>query len=153
MSENGESEQNLPFLQVNIQYIKDLSFELPDAPMIFQELRNGAPDINVDVNVSGRTLGENVFESTLTLRVSGDLNGKPVFIAELAYAGVFTISVPKEDLQPVLLIECPRLLFPFARSIISNVTGEGGLPPIALQPIDFAGLYRQRMEQPPQGHA
>lgn len=140
-------EQNLPPIQVNAQYIKDLSFEVPGAPAVFVELQNGQPEIAVQVNLNAQPLGENLFEVVLQMNIDAKLNGKPAFIAELAYGGVFTLNVPEEHVQPMLLIECPRLLFPFARNIIADVTRDGGFPPMLLQPIDFVALFRQRLEE------
>ena len=149
----SEQENQLPPVQVNAQYIKDFSFEAPNAPMIFNELGNQAPDISVQVNLNGQPLQENIFEIALQLNVEAKLGDKVAFIVELTYAGVFTIHVPEEHVQPVLLIECPRLLFPFARNIIADATRDGGFPPMLLQPIDFVQLFRQRMQQESAGNA
>ena len=147
--------QPLPPLTVNVQYVKDLSFEVPSGPEIFASLRS-APQVQINLDVQARRLqeGQNVFEVVLSVRAeateppSNGTAGRPVFIAELAYAGIFTIAnVPDDTVEPMLLIECPRLLFPFARSIISDVTREGGFPAVLLQPIDFIALWQQRRQQ------
>ncbi len=142
-------------LVVNIQYIKDLSFEVPGAPAVFTTLRS-APrvDINLDVQARRITDGENVFEVVLAIRavaVDATEQAKPgetlanVFLAELAYAGVFTLTgIPENTMEPVLLVECPRILFPFARNILADVTRDGGFPPVLVQPIDFLALWQQR---------
>jgi preprotein translocase subunit SecB len=152
MSENAAP---LAPLTVNIQYIKDLSFEVPGAPAIYTTLRQ-APAVNINLDVQVRKLEENatVFEVTLAIRAEGNVPGaegeKPtiVFIADLSYAGVFTINgIPENQHEPILLIEAPRLLFPFARNILADVTREGGLPPVMLQPIDFVQLWQQRRAQ------
>jgi len=83
----------------------------------------------------------------LHLKIEALLEGKALFILELAYAGVFTLNLPEEQIHPVLLIECPRLLFPFARNIVADMTRDGGLPPLLLQPLDFVQLYRARAEE------
>ena len=140
-------QQNLPPIQVNAQYIKDLSFEAPGAPAVFVELQNGQPDIAVQVNLNAQPLGEKLFEVVLQLNIEAKLNEKTAFIVELAYGGVFSLNVPDEHVQPMLLIECPRLLFPFARNIIADVTRDGGFPPMLLQPIDFVALFRRRLEE------
>jgi preprotein translocase subunit SecB len=134
-------------LQVNAQYVKDLSFEVPGAPAIFGELSSAAPEISVRVNVGAEPLQQNVFEVVLQLNIEAKVKDKTAFIVELSYAGVFTLNLPEEHIQPVLLIECPRLLFPFARNIVADVTRDGSFPPMMLQPIDFVSLYRTRMEQ------
>jgi len=150
--------QGLPPLMVNIQYVKDLSFEVPGAPLIYTTLR-AAPrvDINLDVQVRRIQEGQNVFEVTLAVRAEAQEatgnGGTPepgarVFLAELAYAGIFTLTnVPENAVEPMLLVECPRLLFPFARNILADVTRDGGFPPVLLQPIDFVALWQSRRAQ------
>jgi preprotein translocase subunit SecB len=152
-------QQPLPPLMVNVQYIKDLSFEVPNAPEIYATLRS-QPNVQINLDVQARALqeGQNVYEVVLSVKAdaretpagngNGTAEGRPVFIAELHYAGVFTLNgVPAEAVEPLLLIECPRLLFPFARAILSDVTREGGFPPVLLQPIDFVGLWQARKAQ------
>ena len=153
----------MPPLVVNVQYIKDLSFEVPNAPEIYATLRS-QPAVQINLDVQARALqdGQNVYEVVLAVKAearetpaAGAANGtaqpaegRPVFIAEMQYAGVFTLNgVPQEAIEPLLLIECPRLLFPFARSVLSDVTREGGFPPVLLQPIDFVGLWQSRRQQ------
>ncbi len=155
MSDSAE-QQPLPQLQVNAQYVKDLSFEVPGAPGIYGELSNGAPEISVRVDLAAEPLQQNVFEVVLNLAIEAKIKEQTAFIVELSYGGVFSVNVPAEHVQPVLLIECPRLLFPFARNIVADVTRDGGFPPMMLQPIDFVTLYRNRIEQlsqEPQGNA
>jgi preprotein translocase subunit SecB len=148
-----------PPLLVNIQYVKDLSFEVPGAPMIYTQLK-AAPrvDINLDVQVRRVQEGQNVFEVTLAIRAeaheataNGAAAAEPgarVFLAELAYAGIFTLNnVPENAVEPMLLVECPRILFPFARNILADVTRDGGFPPVLLQPIDFVALWQSRRAQ------
>ena len=143
----SDNDQQLPPLQVNAQYIKDLSFEVPGAPGIFGELNAAAPEISVRVDLNAEPLQEGVFEVVLKLAVEAKVKDKTAFIVDLSYAGVFSLNVPQEHVQPVLLVECPRLLFPFARNIVADVTRDGGFPPMMLQPIDFVTLYRSRMGQ------
>ena len=133
-------------LLVNAQYIKDLSFELPNAPDILRRLTQ-QPQIQVNVNVQARHLSGESYEVSLTLNADAKLGEEALFIVELVYAGVFTVQgVAEESLRPLLLIEAPRLLFPFARAVISGLTREGGLPPMLIQPIDFADLYRRQLQ-------
>ncbi|MDR3439612.1 protein-export chaperone SecB [Telmatospirillum sp.] len=150
-------QQPLPQLQVNAQYVKDLSYEVPGAPGIFAELAGASPEISVRVDLAAEPLQKNVYEVVLQLAIDAKIKDHTAFIVELSYGGVFTLNIPEEHVQPVLLIECPRLLFPFARNIVADVTREGGFPPMMLQPIDFVSLYRSRMEQAaqqqPQGTA
>jgi preprotein translocase subunit SecB len=140
-------------LTVNIQYVKDLSFEVPNAPAIYSTLR-AQPNVNINLDVQARRIqdGQDVFEVTLQIKAEATepsaTNGaepSPVFIAELSYSGVFTLSgVPEDTVEPVLLVECPRLLFPYARNILADVTRDGGFPPVLLQPIDFVALWQSR---------
>jgi preprotein translocase subunit SecB len=156
MSEAQAAQQPVPPLLVNAQYVKDLSFEVPNAPEVFSSLR-AQPNVNINLDVQARRLqeGQDVFEVTLQIKAeavdnaSGAANGggepKPVFIAELAYCGVFTLNgVPENTVEPLLLVECPRLLFPYARNILADVTRDGGFPPVLLQPIDFVALWQSR---------
>jgi preprotein translocase subunit SecB len=139
---------NQPPLTVNGQYIKDLSFEVPGAPAIFHEMQGQNPEIPIHVDIDATKLADTAYEVVLHLRVEATLpGGKPVFIAELAYGGIFILNVPEEHVQPVLLVECPRLLFPFARNLIADMTRDGGFPPLMIQPLDFVQLYRSRLEQ------
>ena len=152
--ENTQSTQ--PPMVINGQYVKDLSFEVPGAPGIYGEMQGQNPNIPIHVDINANQVAENTFEVVLHLRVEARLeDNKPVFIAELSYGGIFTLAVPAEHVQPMLLIECPRLLFPFARNIIADLTRDGGFPPLMIQPIDFVQLFRSRMEAEaqPAGHA
>ncbi len=149
--------QPAPPLQLNIQYTRDLSFEVPGAPQIFLSLRE-QPRVDLQLDVQARPVEgqQNVFEVSLQIRAEAKLAETTCFIAELAYCGVFTLNVPQEHLEPVLLVECPRLLFPFARNILADVTRDGGFPPVLLAPIDFVALWqsrRQQAGQPPVGNA
>lgn len=146
MTENN-SESALPPLVVNGQYVKDLSFEVPGAPAIFAEMQGQNPNIPIHVDINAQQLHENTYEVALHLKVEARLNdNRPVFIVELVYGGIFTVNVAPEHVQAMLLIECPRLLFPFARTIIADMTRDGGFPPLMIQPIDFVQLFRSRME-------
>ena len=144
-------------LVVNIQYVKDLSFEVPNAPAVYSTLR-AQPNVNINLDVQARRIqeGQDVFEVTLQIKAeatepTATANGAeptPVFIIELSYCGVFTLNgVPDDTVEPVLLVECPRLLFPYARNILADVTRDGGFPPVLLQPIDFVALWQSRRAQ------
>lgn len=161
MSESNTAAPATPPLVVNIQYVKDLSFEVPGAPAIYTQLRSPPRvDINLDVQARRIQEGQDVFEVVLAIRaeaieaVDAPAEGQRVFVAELAYGGVFTLTgIPEESVEPILLVECPRLLFPFARNILSETTREGGFPPVLLQPIDFVALWQSRRAQPVAGNA
>ena len=136
-------EQNAPALMINSQYIKDLSLEIPLAPQIFKEVSKQSK-ISVDVNVQTTNLEDTTYNVDLNLTLNGDIEDKKLFILELTYSSVVTLNVPKEHIEPILNIEIPRLLFPFARNVISQCLMEGGLPPIMLSPIDFTAYYASR---------
>jgi preprotein translocase subunit SecB len=151
-------------LVINIQYVKDLSFEVPGAPQIYTQLRS-QPQVGINLDVQARRLRDDqgVFEVALVIKAeahdtsqqggNGQANpgGAVVFVAELTYAGVFTLTgLPENAIEPVLLVECPRILFPFARNILSDVTRDGGFPPVLLQPIDFVALWQARRAQAPE---
>lgn len=147
--ENGAAKeaagQEQPMLSVLAQYIKDFSFENPNAPGSLRP-REGAPEININVNVNASAIGEGNYEVTLVLEAKAAADKDVVFNVELTYAGIFRIQgLPDEAMQPALLIECPRILFPFARQIVSDATRNGGFPPLMIDPIDFARLYQSRM--------
>ena len=138
-----------PQLNVLAQYTKDLSFENPNAPGSLAPQQQ-QPAINIQINVSANNIAEHEFEVTLSVEGKAENAGKVMFSFDLAYAGVFRIlNVPKENLHPLVMIECPRLLFPFAREIIATTVRNGGFPPLLLDPVDFVGLYQQRMAQQP----
>ena len=135
-----------PQLMVLAQYTKDLSFENPNAPGSLQQ--TAQPQINISVNVVTSPLSDTDIEVTLRLEGKAETAGSVLFNIELQYAGVFRIqNVPQEQVQPLVLIECPRLLFPFAREIIATSVRNGGFPPLMLDPIDFVSLYQQRLAQ------
>jgi preprotein translocase subunit SecB len=135
-----------PQLMVLAQYIKDLSFENPNAPASLQQTTQ--PQINISVNVVTNPLSDTDIEVTLRLEGKAETAGSVMFNIELQFAGVFRIqNVPQEQVQPLVLIECPRLLFPFAREIIATSVRNGGFPPLMLDPIDFVSLYQQRLAQ------
>ena len=111
---------------INGQYVKDLSFEAPNAPEIFTLMQGEVPAIQVDIDVEAEPSGDNLFEVALTVRAEAKLKDELAYLCEVEYAGLFTVNVPKEHLGPVLLIECPLIIFPFLRRIIADVTGDGG---------------------------
>ncbi len=128
------------------QYVKDLSLENPRAPQSLQSQKQ--PEIAITVNVNAAPLNENDYEVSLQLEANAKTDEGVLFNVELLYAGIFRIQgVPKDQLHPVILIECPRLLFPFARQIVAEATRNAGFPPLMIDPVDFAALYRQRLVQ------
>lgn len=145
---NGaQAGQAQPTLNVLAQYVKDLSFENPGAPASLRT-RDKQPQININVNVNANPMAEKEFDCTLTLNAKAEVEGTVLFNVELVYGGVFRIDgFPQEHMLPVLFIECPRLLFPFARQVIADATRQGGFPPLMIDPIDFAQMFQQRMAQ------
>ncbi len=136
-----------PSLRILGQYLKDLSFENPNAPASLAPQQK-QPDINIAVNVNAKNLGPTEFEVELHLNAKASGEGKVIFAAELLYAGIFKLeNFPQNLLHPAVLIECPRMLFPFARQVLADATRNGGFPPLMLDPIDFANMYQQRMKQ------
>ncbi|WP_267393446.1 MULTISPECIES: protein-export chaperone SecB [unclassified Sphingomonas] len=127
------------------QYVKDLSFENPNAPAIFQN--PAQPAIDVQFNIGTAQVGDDVHEVVLKIDVKAEAEGQTAFIVDLTYAGLFGLrNVPAEHVQPFLLGEAPRLLFPFARRVLADTVRDGGFPPLLLEPIDFSQLYLQQAE-------
>ena len=150
---NGADEQqpvggadNFPQVGVIAQYVKDLSFENPNAPAVYQW--QGQPQMDVQFNIGSQTVGQDVHEVVLKVDITAKANEGTAFQMELLYGGLFALrNIPEEQLQAFLLAEAPRILFPFARRIIADATLDAGFPPLLLDPIDFAGLYMQRDAQ------
>ncbi|UXN61883.1 protein-export chaperone SecB [Phyllobacterium zundukense] len=142
---NGSAQQQT--LNILAQYVKDLSFESPGAPLSLRP-RENAPGISINVNVNANPIAETDFDVVLTLSAKASEGKDVLFNAELVYGGVFRlVGFPQEHLLPLLFIECPRLLFPFARQIIAEATRNGGFPPLMIDPIDFAQMFQQRMAE------
>ena len=135
-----------PEVSLNMQYIRDMSLEVPHAPEIFAKLST-QPKINVDLNIDVNKLNEKNYEVTLNLRLNADIDDESLFIFELAYAAACTVKLPEEQIEPVLFIEIPKLIFPYARQIISSNLANAGLPPLMLTPIDFSAVYKKKKEQ------
>ena len=133
-----------PQLNALVQYIKDFSFENPNAPRSLGP-QDKSPNIAIQVNVNAKQLSETDFEVNIVLEGSAGEGADTMFKFELDYAGVFRVrNIPADQVHPVVMIECPRLLFPFARQIVADAVRGGGFPPLFIDPIDFAGLYRQK---------
>ena len=146
-AKNGNGNGTAPTLNVLAQYVKDLSFESPGAPNSLRST-NQAPGININVNVAANPLSDKEFDVNLTLSARAGAEKDVLFNVELVYGGVFRIEgFPQEHMLPLLFIECPRLLFPFARQIIADATRNGGFPPLMLDPIDFAQMFQQKIAE------
>ena len=132
-------------IELLAQYVKDLSFETPSSPQIFQDLRQNMPDIPVEIECETEELKENQHEVILKIHSEATIAQKTVFILELSYAAVIKIGdISEEHIKPMLLIETPRLMFPFARKVVSDITIQGGFPPLMLQIVDFKDIYLKK---------
>jgi preprotein translocase subunit SecB len=142
-----QGQANVPQLNVLGQYVKDFSFENPHAPRSLQP-NQAQPQINIQINVGVGQLAPTDYEVTLKLEGKAEAPGTVLFAFDLTFAGVFRVqNVPQEHIQPLVMIECPRLLFPFAREIVGTAVRNGGFPPLLLDPVDFVSLYQQRLAQ------
>ena len=148
MSETSNPGDTTPQLNALAQYIKDLSFENPNAPRSLSNQNGEAPNIQIQVNVNAQPLQGDDYE--VELKLDGTAGSKPnlMFSFELNYAGVFRLrNIPQEHMGGVLMVECPRILFPFARQIVANAVRDGGFPPLYMDPINFMALYNQRVAE------
>jgi preprotein translocase subunit SecB len=145
--ENHGQEARAP-LTVSAQYIKDISFENP-SPLSNIMGNEERPSISIHIEAQAHNIAERTFEVALRVQVDAKRKETQVFLLDLEYAGAFTIGadVPEEYLRPILMIECPRILFPFARNIVATTTQEGGYPALLLTPVDFADLYQRQVAQ------
>ncbi|HXY57724.1 MAG TPA: protein-export chaperone SecB [Methylocystis sp.] len=143
----GQAQQGAPMLNALAQYLKDFSFENPHAPRSLGP-QEKQPNIGIQVNVKFKQLAPTDFEVALTLDAkAGEEGPNLLFKLDLEYAGVFRLTnIPQEQVHPILMIECPRLLFPFVRQIVADATRDGGFPPLFIDPIDFVGLYQQQAQ-------
>ena len=142
-----KEKQNVPSIQVNAQYVKDLSFEAPNMPQILLEMRS-APSINVDIDVQVNKAGnDNTFTVELRTKATAETSDtkKSFFVCDLTYGALVSLNVPKEHFEPVLLVEIPTLIFPYARALVANITREAGFPPLQINPVDFGALYQNKL--------
>ncbi len=147
MNENN-TEHNLQqaTIMINAQFVKDISFEAPHVPHIFTQIKTN-PEINVSVNVDASRVEESTFQVGLKIKAEAKVEEKIAFLCEIDYACIVQVKAPQEHIEPILLIEIPRLLFPFARNILADLTRESGFPPLMINPIDFVGLYQKRKQE------
>ena len=129
-----------PFFTINAQYVKDLSYENPNIPGLVQ--LQTEPSIEVNIDVKATKLDDNLYEVVLSLTCKGISADVALFVAELSYASLVSLNnVPDEQIQKVLVVDCPTLMFPFARNIIAEITSDGGYPPILMQVVDFKAIF------------
>ena len=134
-------------LVVHAQYVKDFSFENPNAPKVLTE-NLGQPDVEISVSVGAKLVGENQYEVVLNLGAKAVVGETSMFLVDLTYAGLVSPQgVTGDDINPLIMIEAPRLLFPFARALISDATRDGGFMPLNIQPVDFVAVYKHNLER------
>lgn len=137
-----------PPVMIQNQYIKDLSMEIPHAPVIFKKMQAQNPQVNVEVNVEAQKLEEDKFFNVLlNIRINGDIEQEKAFILELTYGAVVSLNIPEEHEEPVLMIEIPHMIFPFARQVVASTMSNAGLPPLMLNPIDFMAIFNAKKAQ------
>lgn len=148
MAEEKKDQQQQP-LVINMQFIKDLSFENPNAPMIYPTMAGKNPKLDVNVDVSPSQLTETAYEVVLNIRATATVEDKTAFLVELDYGGIVTLAEGLEDqlVELLLMVETPRYLFPFARNIVADISRDGGFPPLIMNPIDFHHMFLQRKSQ------
>ena len=141
------AENNQPVFSIEKLYVKDLSLEVPGAPQIF--LEREAPQINVQLRTSGQAVEDGVYEVTLTVTVTAKIGeDRNLFLVEVAQAGIFQIrNIPEGDLEPVMMIGCPNILFPYAREAVSDAVTRAGFQPVLLSPVNFESLYQSQRQQ------
>jgi preprotein translocase subunit SecB len=139
-------QEEQPVFGIEKLYVRDLSVEVPHAPEIF--LEREAPQVEIQLNTTGRSVDEGIFEVVLTVTVTATLNEKTVFLVEVGQAGIFRImNVPGEQVEPLVAVACPNILFPYARETVSDAVTRAGFAPIVLQPVNFEAMYMQRLQE------
>ena len=143
----SEQEQaNQPQFSIEKLYVKDLSLEVPGAPQVYRERE--APQVDVSMNNAGKGIGDGYYEVVINLTVTAKLNDKTVFLVEVAYGGVFQIrNVPDSEIEMVLGVTCPNILFPYLREVVSETVSRAGFPPVILHPMNFEAIYQARKQQ------
>ncbi|HJV05826.1 MAG TPA: protein-export chaperone SecB [Chromobacteriaceae bacterium] len=149
----SEQQDVQPVFSIEKIYVKDLSLEVPHAPQVF--LEEAQPEIDMQIASTGNQIDDGFFEVSLTVTVTAKLPEKTMFLVEVAQAGIFRVqNVPVEDIDPILGVACPNILFPYAREAVSSVINRAGFPPVLLSPINFEALYmQQRAGQAEAGNA
>jgi len=142
----SEQQEVQPVFSIEKIYVKDLSLEVPHAPEVFLEQQQ--PEIDMQLGSESRQIDDGFFECTLTVTVTAKLTEKTMFLCEVAQAGIFRIAnIPADDVDPILGVACPNILFPYARETVSSIINRAGFPPVLLAPINFEALYMQQRAQ------
>ena len=140
------TQQEAPLFAIEKIYVKGLSLEIPNAPAVF--LESEAPEVGIQLQTGVQRLGEDVFEVALTVTVTAKLTEKTMFLVEVGQGGIFRVrNVPEENLDPLLSIACPNILFPYVREVVSDLVSRAGFSPVILQPVNFEALYASRLQQ------
>jgi preprotein translocase subunit SecB len=135
-----------PSFQIEKIYVKDVSLEIPNAPQVFLEAQN--PQLEIQVRNEATRFGEGLHEVVITVTVTAKAGEKTLFLAEASQAGIFSLrNVPPADVEPLLAVACPTILYPYARETISDLVTRGGFPPVLLSPVSFEAIYAQRRQQ------
>lgn len=146
MTEAAQQPAEQPIFNIEKLYVKDLSLEVPNAPQCF--LEREAPEVQVQLATTGSAVGDGIFDVVLTVTVTAKVGDKTLFLVEVAQAGLFHIrNVPQTELEPIIAVACPNIMFPFAREVVSDAVIRAGFPPVLLAPVNFETIYRQRLEQ------
>ena len=140
------ADEQQPSFQIEKIYVKDASLEIPGAPQVFLEAQG--PQLEIQVRNESAQFADGLYEVAVTVTVTAKAGEKTLFLAEAAQAGIFSVrGVPQEDLEPLLAVACPTILYPYARETISDLVTRGGFPPVLLAPVSFEALYAQRLQQ------
>ena len=141
-----------PVFSIEKLYVKDLSLEIPNAPQVF--LERTAPQVDIQLHHGSKGVEDGVYETTLTVTVTAKIGDKTMFLVEATQAGIFVArNIPQPDLEPVLAIACPNILFPYVREVVSDVVTRAGFPPVVLSPVNFEAIYQAQRDQQPQQQA
>lgn len=142
----SDAQNNQPVFSIEKLYVKDISLEIPNAPQVF--LERDVPSVDVQLHHNSTQLENGVYQTVLTATVTAKANEKTLFLVEVAQAGIFAVrNVPAQDLDPILGIACPNILFPYAREVVSDVVVRAGFPPVVLNPVNFEAIYAQQQAQ------
>lgn len=139
-------QQQAPSFSIEKLYLKDLSVEVPNAPEIF--LEQDAPQVEIQLQTNGQNLGSGAYEVVLTVTVTARIGEKTVFLVEVGQAGIFRIvNVSEDNMEPLIAVACPNILFPYAREVVSEAVTRAGFSPVVLQPVNFEGMYLSRLQE------
>lgn len=148
----AEQEQNAPVFSIEKIYVKDASLEVPNAPQVF--LQREAPQVSIELQNTASQIEDGIFEAVVTVTITAKTNDKTVFLVEVRQAGIFQIrNVPSDNLELILAVACPNMLYPYARETVSDLTTRAGFPPVLLNPINFEALYAQQKQRQAQAAA